>query len=254
MQWAARRRTLYLSGVVLFLALVLGVPLALWLHDPATCFDGVQNQGETMTDKGGPCNLLDERSLIPHSVEWSRSFSVRDGAYNAVAYIENPNEEAGVRAAPYRFRVYDTDNVIIAEYEGTTFIMPGEITPVFAGPFSTGRRVVSRTYFEFSAPLVWERMQNSSGVISVSNERITDTASMPRVSATAENSSVSEVKNVTFIAVLFDAAGNAIAASQTLLASIPSRGRSEIVFTWPSAFSVVPARVDISVLTPPVLP
>lgn len=254
MQWAARRRTLYLSAVFIFLAVVIGVPLALWLYDPATCSDGVQNQGETMPDKGGPCALLDERSLIPHSVEWSRSFPVRGGAYNAVAYIENPNDEAGVRSANYRFRLYDTENVIIAEKEGSTFIMPGEVTPVFDGPFSTGERRVARTYFEFSAPLVWERMNGTSRDIRVLNERMEQMESAPRISGVAENTSVIDRKNVTFIAVVFDAAGNALAASRTLVEHLPARERRDIVFTWPESFERPAARVDITVVSAPISP
>lgn len=251
MQWASKRRTLYLSSIALFLAVIFGVPLLLWLHDPATCSDGVQNQGETLPDKGGPCSLLDERSLIPHSVEWARSFSVRDGAYNAVAYIDNPNDDAGVAVANYRFRLYDTENIIISEKEGSTFIMPGEVTPVFAGPFSTGNRVVARTYFEFSAPLVWERMRGTSRDIRISNERTEEASTAPRVIASVENTSVQDKQNLTFVAVVFDGAGNAVAASQTALASLSAGEKRDIVFTWPNAFERAPARVDITVVSAP---
>lgn len=252
MRWASKRRTLYLSSIILFFAVLLGVPLILWLYEPATCSDGTQNQGETMVDKGGPCSLLDERSLIPHSVEWARSFSVREGAYNAVAYVENPNEEGGVRIANYRFRLYDTNNVIITEKEGSTFIMPGEVTPIFEGPFSTGNRVVARTYFEFSAPLVWERMRDTSRDITISNEQMSDMTVAPRITATVENTAVADTKEVTFIAVVFDATGNAVGASRTVLDMIPGAERRDITFTWPSPFERQPARVDITVVMPPV--
>src|SRR3989344_7429415 len=91
MSWASRRRTFYILGIVLFFMVTVGIPAAIFLYKPPTCFDGKQNQEETAVDKGGPCLLLDERTLVPHAVVWSRSFEVRDGTYSAVAYIENPN-------------------------------------------------------------------------------------------------------------------------------------------------------------------
>jgi hypothetical protein len=217
MRWAARRRTFYLLGIFVFFAIVAGIPLALWLSEPPTCSDGVQNQGETAVDKGGPCPLLEERDLIPHAVEWARSFPVRGGAYSAVAYIENPNELAGVREASYRFRLYDENNVIVAERSGTTFVMPGKVTPVFEGALPTGNRKVSRTYFEFSGPLVWERLKDGSFSIRVSNQKMQDAGTTPRLSATVENTSVKDSRDIAFVAVVFDPAGNAIAASRTIL-------------------------------------
>src|SRR3989344_828026 len=140
MSWASRRRTVYLLGIFLFFAVVLGIPTAIWLYEPPTCFDGTQNQGETALDKGGPCVLLDERTLSPSAILWSRAFSVRTGSYNALAYIENPNRDAGVRLVAYRFGLYDEKNVLVAERDGRTFVMPGGITPVFEGAIDTGNR------------------------------------------------------------------------------------------------------------------
>src|SRR3989338_3644962 len=77
MSWASQRRTTYLIGVFIFLALIFGVPIYANYYKPASCSDGVQNQGETAPDKGGPCILLDERALAPASILWSRSFEVR---------------------------------------------------------------------------------------------------------------------------------------------------------------------------------
>ena len=252
MSWASRRRTTYLSGVLLFFVITIGVPLFFYFYKPASCFDGKQDNGETAVDKGGECNVLDERSLSPSSTSWARSFSVRGGFYNAVAYIENPNEAAGVISAPYRFRLYDENNVEIAEREGRAFIMPGTITPVFEGQIETGNRVVAHTFFEFTAPLVWRRTTDTAGIIKVSGRVITDTATMPRITAVAKNTSVSDVKNYTFVAVVFDISGNAMAASETALQRIQAGKEAELTFTWPDAFTRAVGHVDITALRIPV--
>jgi len=242
---------MYLSAIFLFFAVIFGVPLALWLYEPSSCFDGKRNQKETAIDKGGPCQLLDERYLTPHAVLWSRSFQVRGGERGAVAYIENPNGEAGVQKVAYRFRLYDERNILVAEREGTTFIMPGGLTPVFEGAIDTGNRVVARTYFEFTEPLVWEHMTDTTEAFTVQEKQIYDTTTSPRLAALIENESVAEITNTSFVAVVFDTAGNAFAASETLLPRIAAGAEREIVFTWPGAFRVTIGRLDILPLLPP---
>src|SRR3954467_14194633 len=115
MSWAMKRRVLYVLGVIIFLAILIGVPLAISLHKEPTCFDGVANQGETSPDHGGPCVLLDEASITPNAVILARSFRVRDGTYAAIAYIENPNSGAGVEKVKYRMALYDSENVLVTE-------------------------------------------------------------------------------------------------------------------------------------------
>lgn len=221
------------------------IPLAIWWYEPATCFDGQQNQGETAPDRSGPCVLLDERALIPHAVQWVRSFSVRDGTWSAVTYVENPNKFAGVVAAPYRFKLYDDRNVLVAEREGSSYIMPGSVTPIYEGGFDTGNRKVSRAHFEFSAPLVWERMRDTSEMIKINGKSLLDAQTAPRVIAIAENTAVTESRDVEFVAVVFDPGGNAIASSRTVVRLLAPEGKENLVFTWPEAFTSPVGRVDV---------
>ena len=254
MSCASRRRTSYTLGVIFFFAVVIGGPLAYWyLSVPPTCNDGVQNQGETSIDKGGPCFLLDESSLQQYALLWARSFRVRDGSYNAVAYIQNPNKEAGVRGVRYRFGLYDAKNVLVAEREGITYIMPGATTPVIEARIDAGKRIVAHTYFEFTRPFTWERMKNNALAISVNNKDISDVDRAPRLSARAQNNSVDAQTDISFVAVVFDPAGNAFAASATSLQRLDAGESSEILFTWPDPFVMQPSRLDVIPLVAPSL-
>ncbi len=252
MSWASRRRTVIILGFLLIIGAATLIPLAIWWYEPATCSDGKQNQGETAVDKSGPCALLDERQLIPHAIQWARAFSVRDGTWSAVTYIENPNDMAGVSTTPYRFKLYDDRNILVAEREGSSYIMPGSVTPIYEGGFDTGNRRVTRTYFEFSAPLVWERMRDTSGAIEITAKSLLDADTAPRVIAIAENTAVTEAREVHFVAVVFDPAGNAIAASRTIVPVLPPEARENLVFTWPEAFTSPVGRVDVLPLRAPV--
>jgi len=248
-----QRRLMYVAGVIVFFAVVIGVPLAIYLHKAPTCFDGVQNQGETSPDHGGPCTLLDDSSITPHAVLWSRSFQVRSGTYDAVAYIENPNSGAGAENVHYRMRLYDQENVLVAERDGATSIMPGGITPVFEGGIDTGNRVVTHTIFELSDTPVWERMKNIASAISITHDPVIDMTVMPRLNAVVTNTSVGDISDLTFVAVIFDPAGNAFAASQTALPRLNAAAQQPIVFTWPNPFAITVGRVDIIPVPSPVV-
>jgi hypothetical protein len=212
----------------------------------------MQNQKETGVDTGGPCVLLDERTLSPSAVLWTRSFRVRDGIYNAAAYIQNSNQNAGVRSVAYTFGMYDEKNVLVAQQSGTTFIMPGEVTPVFSGAVDAGNRTIAHTYFQFDEPLKWERLDDTSSAISVTDITMSDVGTEPRLTARAQNTSVSDLKNITFIVAVYDPAGNAFAVSQTAIDELKSGETRQIIFTWPGAFNVTVGRISITPVSAPV--
>lgn len=248
-----RRRILYLVGVCVFFGIVVGGPIAYKiLTIPPTCDDGILNQGEASVDRGGPCPLLEAIQLQPSAVSWTRAFRVRDGSYNVAAYIENPNDGAGVRSAQYRFKLYDAENVIVAERTGTTFIMPGRITPVFQGGIDTGNRLVTRAFLSFTAEPQWEQMRDAARVIDVSEVAPSDIGSAPRVTARVHNASVSPVFDITLIATIFDTAGNAYAASATRISRLSPDEYQQIVFTWPDPFPSAVGRIDVIPLVTPV--
>src|SRR3989338_1194931 len=251
MSWASERRTYYFLGVVAFFAILISIPIIKGLYEPASCFDKEQNQGETAPDKGGPCLILDERALSPISVLWSRSFKIRDGYYTSVAYLQNANDNAGIRALKYKFGLYDSRNVLIAEREGTTFVMPAGITPIFESAIDTGNREVAHTYIEFTETPLWERASDPAAVITMNNKEISDITSAPRLEASVTNTSVAPLSDLSFIAAIFTTSGNAFAASKTTLSGLSAGEQEKIVFTWPEAFEFRVGRIDIFPLAMP---
>lgn len=253
MSWASRRRATYLGGVLLFFALVIGIPVAQYfLSAKPTCFDGIQNQGETAPDEGGPCQKLDPSQLSSYAVLWERSFQVRPGNYTSVAYIVNPNASAGISAVHYQFGLYDSDNVLVAQRDGETYLMPGGITPVLETNIDTGNRIAVHTYFQITdAVQDWERMQNPAASIAITDRQVSNSNGIPRITATAENTSFVPLSGVRFVVVVFDPNGNAIASSGTALSSLAPNDPQQITFTWPQGIGGTVGRVDITALLPP---
>lgn len=247
-----RRRMLYLTGVAMFFIVTIGLPVAYKLLSvPATCVDGEQNQGETAPDMGGPCPLVNTSTLSPSSVLWSRPFKIRDGSYSVTSYIENPNEHAGVENISYLFRLYDSNNLLVAERTGETFVMPGGITPVYEADIDTGQRNVTRAFFQFTSRALWLSLDDFAKDIRVSDRVLTDEIGVPRLQAKVENTSVSTLRKISFVATVFDTAGNAFASSATTLERLSAGETTEIVFTWPNPFVLQVGRIDIIPLVAP---
>ena len=253
MSWASRRRTAYLSGVIVFFSVAIGGPLLFWwiASIPPACAIG------TMRPSGfsnGSCSELDARYLQPTAVKWARSFKVRDGSYSSVAYIENPNPSAGVLRARYHMGLYDSGNILLAEREGETFIMPGGITPILETGIYTGNRSVVHTYFELTDPsLIWKQAESPAEKIKIGNQSVSTFDSTPRIEATARSVSLDTIRNISFVTVLFDVAGNAFAASGTALPELTPGASAPISFSWPAPFTTAVGRIDIIPLLAPAL-
>tara|TARA_B100000508_G_scaffold120871_1_gene102211 strand:- start:6138 stop:6914 length:777 start_codon:yes stop_codon:yes gene_type:complete len=249
--WAKNRQIMYGGGVFLFLFVIIAPIVFFLVYESPSCFDGKRNQGESSIDRGGPCQLLDERSIQPQAVLWARSFPVRDGSYNAVAYIENPNQEAGVYDVAYQFKLYDDRNILIAERFGRVPIFPGKVFPIFESRIDTGNRVPVRTFFSFVSDLTWERMSDPTLGVSVINEKLNGEDTSPRIDASVRNNTVSTKEDIVIIATVFDRAGNAINSSRTLVDRIAPNTEIPIAFTWPSPFPTDVTRIDLVPLALP---
>ena len=86
----------------------------------------------------------------------------------------------------------------------------------------------------------WEHAAPKVGNISIEG---TDTR--PRITATLENQTAYVERSIPLIATVFDAQGQVIAASQTIVPTLPPQGSAQAVFTWSEPFGAPYARVDI---------
>ncbi len=243
--WSSRRKFVYVGGGLIVIIFALALPTFFVVYKAPSCGDGILNQGETGIDCGGPCVILCQAEALDPTIHWQRSFKVKDGVYNAVAYIENPNLNSGAFNASYLFKLYDKDNLLIYERRGQTFMPPGKFFAIFESNILTGDRKPARTFFEFLSPLVWRRGIFPEAPIIFSEKNISVSGAPSRVTATLENRNLYPIYNIEVVVVVYDLMNNAIASSRTVVDSVDKTSSEKLVFTWPESFAADGSRVDL---------
>ncbi len=235
MTWAFRRQLIYMAGVAIFFGLLgfwVGYP---YFNKPPTCNDGKKNGDESGVDCGGSCQLVCFFEVDQLSVLWTRSFQVIPGRYNAVAYIENKNENTVVNKIKYRFRFADANNIYIGKREGETYIPRAGKFAIFEPAVDMGNSVPVYTTFEFMEIPVWVKAPEEK--IDQINVMVYDISlegenEKPRLSAKVKNDSFFIIPDINVVAILYDAEGNAINVSRTFLDELRSGQSAQINFTW----------------------
>lgn len=238
MDWATKRQLEYLGIIFLAVIVFIVIPFFVFIYKAPTCFDGMQNGGETGIDCGGACRLLCTAQIAMPISRWDpRIFKVTGSTYTVLAYMENPNVAAEVLNAPYSFKLYDAQNILITERTGTTYIPKGGNFAVLEANIQTGDRVPTRATFQFTKSLTWIRNTNPSPTIEVSNKALMSESTAPRVEATVKNTTLDRVPNIDLTAIVYDGAGNAIGASRTYIEALEATQSKDVTFTWPAPFA-----------------
>ncbi len=240
MTWAFKRQFFYVVVLILFLA-VFGYLIAYpTINKAPSCVDNKKNGTETGIDCGGSCASACLSQVDDISILWARAFRVVPGHYNAVAYLENHNKNIAVNKITYRFRFADSNNVYIGKREGSTYVPPSGKFAVFEPSIGIGNSIPVYTTFEFTQIPQWitvaEEKINQLQVL-VSNISLIDEGTSPRLSATIKNNSFFIIPQVSVIAILYDALGNAVSASRTSIDILKGEAIKDINFTWPEPFS-----------------
>ena len=192
-----------------------------------------------------PVRIYAVRSILEPNVRWAQSIQVKPGLYNALAYIENPNIDAGVDSVEYIFKIKDKDGVLIYERKGKTFIPPNRSFAVFEGGILTGEKIPTKVTFEFTSYSVWKKLENKEAGLSIMNEKISNEDESPRLDATLENNTIQPILNIEVVVIAYDESGNALGFSRTFIDKINKGESQNITFTWPNPFGSDIAKIEI---------
>lgn len=230
--WALRRQLQYGVGFLTFWLLVFTGVYYQYIYAGPTCFDGEQNGEERGIDCGGACALICSFDVLSPEVRWTQSFKVRDGQYNVVSYVENPNITAATPEVRYTVSLYDADG-LITELSGATPLPPDSVYPIFVGPIQTGDRIPTNSFLELAPALTWYPADTGRDQFSIREQRLSGEDTRPRLDAKVTNNAFTEAQNVELVATIFDANGNALTSSRTFVEYFPAQSEVAVVFTWP---------------------
>ncbi|MFT7557738.1 MAG: hypothetical protein ACI83D_000406 [Planctomycetota bacterium] len=249
MDWSARQQ---LKIIGLILLLVLSIVIIVWLfvsrpNRIPTCFDGRQNSEEMGVDCGGGCALLCREQTRDLVVLWHVPLRVTDGLYNAVAYIENQNAAAGIQELLYRFRLYDEQDQVITEKEGSISIPPNQRIGVFESGIVTKGTAPVRAFFEIIGTQKWERTpaRFSTEQLVVEGSVYDAKGFNAKLIATLRNPTLQDIADISVVALLYDQHKNVVASSRTYVREILHGTSTPLVFTWPEKLLLEPARIEI---------
>lgn len=251
MSWASRRRFVIISilvGIVVVLASAIIIPI---VYETPSCSDRKKNQDEAGIDCGGSCARVCDAQVLAPKVDFVRPLSPMNGRTDVIAYITNPNTNAAVKNARFTIELYGTDGTVIARKEGKTDLPPGATVPVYVPNFISGYLEVARAFLTFDqTSLTFVKYADKRIVPLYNHDAEVGGTAAPRIVASFTNPSATLVRDTVVIAVVFDVQGNAIAASQTLLAELPSQGSASVTFVWNEPFSSSPTRIDVIPVVP----
>lgn len=248
--WSTRRKYGYFFAVIVLAALFIGIPTFLVFYKAPTCFDGKQNGDERGIDCGGSCALLCAADFSAPHILWTYSVPVVPGVYNALAYIQNPNQGVEARSVSYLFKLYDDKGLLVTQRTGNAFIPAGQRFAVFEGGIQTGERKAFRTTFEFTSTPRWQagRIFSSIRVLDV----VLDQSARPSAEVKIGNMAVDQgFADLTAFIILYDKDDNRVSFSKTLIDSITPSERKSIYFTWPTAFSSPIVRSEVMFVANP---
>ena len=251
MSWAGGRRFIIACIVGAVVIAIIAVTIIASIYKAPSCVDGVQNENEAGIDCGGPCPYLCTFQVAAPVVRFAQPISGQTGRTDVIAYIDNSNPSAAAKGINFTATLYGATHLLVANYSGTLDLAPSATVPLFIPGIFSGQQQVTQAFVTLdSSTIHFFAAQKSPVLPTVGSPSLSGTINNPRIQATISNpDTVNALTNVHVVATVFDASGNVVAASATVLPLIPASGGVTALFTWNTAFARPAARVDIIPIT-----
>ena len=251
MGWAARRRFFIFLGLGLIGALLFFGASFLTFHKAPSCVDNIQNQDEQGIDCGGSCPYLCTALEEDPSVRFTTAIAGAPGRTDVVAYVDNKNAHAAARAVPYDIKLYGTDHQLVQDVTGTIDLPPGASVPVFVPGVTSGNQNVAEAFLTIDPTSIrWYAAEDTRVVPKVGSPVLFGTTEAPRIRASLTNPSTAPLTNVRTIVLVYNLAGNVMAASQTIVATVPPQGSADAIFTWNQPFPDAVSSIEVVPVIP----
>ncbi len=236
--------------VVLAALFVIGFSV---FYSPGSCTDNKKNQGEEEADCGGPCTPCAFKQLRPVEVFFARFIQVRQGNFDVVAEIRNPNEHLAGNPLVYRVRLYDDKNAEVGRRENITYIDPNDRIYIIESNFLTERNVVRAVVEILDGETKWEYTNELRPDMTIGRKNYevvtADDREASRVTAELANRSAFTYRYVYVRAALLDADGNIVGVAKTIVQNVRPGEPRPIELSWPQKIETAISRIDIEART-----
>lgn len=175
--------------------------------------------------------------VLPPRVMWAKSFEITEGQYNAVAYVENPNQTAGAPVLKFTFELLN-EGVVVVEHSGTTVLPPNSAYPVFEGKIAVDKNIkITETRLVLEPVDLWLPASVGRDQFRSTDINLTGVDARPRLDVKIENTELRDAEDVEVVATVYNEDGAPATASQTFIERIEARSTKDIVFTWPNSIA-----------------
>mgnify|MGYP001285568579 FL=1 len=247
MDWA-RKRQLFVIGIIAFVVLTLGGFFVFILTiNPATCFDGEQNGAESGIDCGGGCELVCENEARPLTVSFAQ-YVLTDGRPDVIAHITNPNTHADAISAEYLVEVYTDEGDLFARHDGVIDVPNESTRAIFIPRIASIAPTVARAFVTITEQTFFRAKDGPS--LSVESFTWEDVSTEPTLTVQIQGDLEESLRRIPFAATIFDIENTVLAVSKTVIDRIGIDESKEVIFTWNEGFRDNPTRVEFVFDTP----
>ena len=235
---------------ILFLG-ILGGGIRVFSPHP-TCTDGIKNQGEEDIDCGGsclPCSEVIEAEDI--KVIETALLPVSSNVYDAVAFIQNPNNLFGSGNITYTFEFIDGEGVVLKTLKGTAYILPAQGRYLMLLEERVENFPV-RVEFRIDS-IVWEKFSEyEAPSLTITNktfEKVSSGTDYGVAKGLVRNQSPYDFETVEIYVVLRNTLGEIIAINRTDMQTVRAGEKRDFPVTWKYIFDGDVSSIDAQAIT-----
>jgi len=251
----SRRTNKRIVIALIFFLILSGIGFLIYFYSikpKPTCDDGIKNQNEEDIDCGGvcsPCELVYIKDIEVLSV---KVIPTQNNFYDLVAQIKNPNQNYGSGEVFYKFGLYDSQDRLINEYSGITYILPNQ-TKYLLKIKAESNSSVKQVKLSFSN-VKWEKPEDYQAPqigIQQKEYRLLDDnePGFAQVRAILVNKTGFDLDKIDIDVLLFDASNRLIAININEINTFLAGQERDFLSTWFNPISGQVNSVEIEVET-----
>ena len=218
---------------LIFIAILIVIIGGIWLltkSGSTTCFDQIQNQGETGIDCGGPCGPCAEDIRDPLIVVSSQIIPTTDNYFDLVLEIKNSNSDWGVESVTYVINFLDSNNELISSKDGKTYILPEQNRYIVEQKLSVDNLI--KVNIELK-DIEWIKLKDFKEIdLKIKNSGYNLTNGI-KLFGTVNNNSSFDLDKIEIVGLLFKN-NNLVSAGQTNIRTVVMQENRYFEINWPT--------------------